>query len=468
MLEPGKRVFSSVLETIGTTPLVKLNRMTRGLRSTVLAKLEFLNPGGSIKDRIGISMIEAAEKQGLIKPGYTIVEPTAGNTGLGLALAALVKGYKVIFAVPDKMSMEKINMLKAFGARVIITPTAVPPDHPSQYVRVAERIAREEPNTFMPNQFFNPANPEIHYKATGPEIWEQSGGQVTMLVAAIGTGGTISGTGKYLKERNPEIRIVGADPEGSMYHHEFYGTTGEIHTYQVEGIGEDFMPATLDLSVVDEIVVVSDRDAFLTTRRLATEEGIFAGGSAGAATFAALRVAENLSEDQTIVVVLPDTGRNYVTRIYSDEWMCEHGFIESAEERIPVGEILKAKPKRIGKVIFVQPDDNIQTAIALMMEHDISQLPVVKEGVQVGSVAERDLVEKLSELCSREKEEGQEMRELKVEEVMASPLPTINVTDSILHPFLLLKDRNAIVVLEDGQMVDMITSVDVINCLMRR
>jgi len=463
-----KKIFDNILETIGNTPLVKLNRLTKGIEATVLAKLEFFNPGGSVKDRIGISMIEAAEKQGLIKPGYTIVEPTSGNTGLGLALAALVKGYKMIFTIPDKMSVEKINLLKAFGARVIVTPTEVPPDHPSNYVKVAERIAREEPNTFMPNQYFNPANPEIHYRTTGPEIWEQTEGKVDVLVAGTGTGGTITGTGRYLKEKNPKIRVVGVDPEGSMYHHKFYGTSGEIHTYKVEGIGEDFMPSTFDLNVVDEIMIVSDKDAFLTARRLAAEEGIFAGGSAGAAVFAALQVAKQLQKDQTVVTILPDTGRNYLTKIYSDEWMCEQGFMESAEERISVEEILKMKPKRIKKVIFVQPDDKIQTAITLMMEHDISQLPVVKDGVQVGSVTEKNLVEKLCKLCSTEKRQCEELCELKIEEVMDPPLPAVNKSDSILNPFLLLKDRNAVVVLENRQIVDIITIIDVINYLMRR
>lgn len=463
-----KKIFNNILEAIGNTPLVKLNRMAKGIESTVLVKLEFFNPGGSVKDRIGISMIEAAEEQGLIKPGYTIVEPTSGNTGLGLALAALIKGYKMIFTIPDKMSMEKINLLKAFGARVIITPTEVPPDHPSSYVKVAEKIAREEPNTFLPNQYFNPANPEIHYRTTGPEIWEQTEGRVNVLVAGIGTGGTITGTGRYLKEKNPKIRIVGVDPEGSLYHHRFYGTKGGIHTYKVEGIGEDFMPSTCDLEVVDEIMVVSDRDAFQTARRLAAEEGIFAGGSAGAAVFTALNVAKKLDKDQIVVAILPDTGRNYLTKIYSDEWMCEHGFMESSEERISVKEILKMKPRRIRKVIFVRPDDKIKTAINLMMEHDISQLPVMKDGVQIGSVTEKNLVEKLCKLCGTEKRLCEELCELKIEEMMDPPLPTISIEDSILNPFLLLKDRSAVIVLENKQIIDIITTIDVINYLMRR
>jgi len=454
------RFFNNILGTIGNTPLVKLRNVTRDFEATVLAKLEFFNPGGSVKDRIGVAMIEAAEKRGLIKPGYVIVEPTSGNTGIGLALAALVKGYKIIFTVPDKMSREKIDLLKAFGARVIITPTAVSPYHPASYVKVAERIVKETPNAFMPNQYFNPANPEIHYRTTGPEIWEQTDGKIDVLVAGMGTGGTITGTGQYLKEKNPKIRVVGVDPEGSMFHHEFYGTKGEIHTYKVEGIGEDFMPSTLDLKVVDEIITVGDRDAFLTARRLAQEEGILAGGSSGAAVFAALQVAEKLRGNQTVVVILPDTGRNYLNKIYSDEWMTEYGFLESREERISVKDILRTKSKRIKKVISVNPEDELRVAIRLMRKHDVSQLPVIKDGVQVGSIREINIMKKLT---SRQASCIQ-----KISEVMDEPLPSVKREDKILDPFVLLKDKNAVVVLENSRVVGIIATIDVINYLMKR
>jgi cystathionine beta-synthase len=319
--QTNQEVPTSILQLIGNTPILKLTKLTQNIECNILAKLEYFNPGGSIKDRIGIQMIEAAEAEGLIKPGFTIVEPTSGNTGIGLAMAAIAKGYKMIFTLPDKMSKEKIDLLRAFGAKVIITPTNVAPDHPANYVKVAERIVKETPNSFMPNQYFNHANPLTHYTTTGPEIWQQTGGKIDVLVATMGTGGTISGIAKYLKEKNPKIHVVGVDPEGSLYHHEFYGTTAnaDIHSYKVEGIGEDFLPTTLNLKIVDEIVTVNDEDAFLTARELAQKEGVFAGGSAGAAVFAALKVAEKLEKDKTIVVIIPDTGRNYVNKFYSDE-----------------------------------------------------------------------------------------------------------------------------------------------------
>ncbi|MHA1123067.1 MAG: cystathionine beta-synthase [Candidatus Heimdallarchaeota archaeon] len=455
----NQQIANSILDLIGNTPLLKLTKLTRGLNCNILAKLEFLNPGGSVKDRIGIAMIEAAEKQGIIEPGFIIVEPTSGNTGVGLALAALVKGYKMIFTLPDKMSQEKIDLLRAFGAKVIVTPTAVAPDHPSNYVKVAERIVKETPNSFMPNQYFNQSNPQAHYQTTGPEIWEQTAGRIDVLVSTMGTGGTISGTSRYLKEKNSNLKVVGVDPEGSLYHHEFYGTKGQVHPYKVEGIGEDFLPSTLNLKIVDEIITVTDKEAFLTARRLSQEEGIFSGGSAGAAVFAALQVAKKMNENQNIVVILPDTGRNYIHKLYSDEWMTEKGFLESKKERIPVRDLLEAKVRRIKKLIYIDPDSKVLEAIALMKKNDVSQLPVIKKQVQIGSVSESTLMRNLTEhsTCQR-----------RISEIMEPPLPTVKVDEKILTPFNFLKDKNGILVLEDNKIVDIITTIDVINYLMKR
>jgi len=455
----GRRVAESVLDLIGWTPLVRLNRLARGLHSAVYGKLEFLNPGGSVKDRVGLAMVEEAEKRGIIKPGYVIVEPTSGNTGVGLALAALIKGYRMIFTVPDKMSTEKIDLLKAYGAKVIVTPSTIDPDHPASYVRVAERIARETPNAFMPNQYTNPSNPAAHYQTTGPEIWEQTDGRIDVLVAGMGTGGTISGTARYLKEKNQRVHVVGVDPEGSMLHHWFNKTRGEYHSYRTEGIGEDFMPPNLDFTVIDEVETVSDKDAFLTARRLAREEGILAGGSSGAAVFASLKLAANL-DNRIIVVVLPDTGRNYLNKIYSDEWMTEYGFLESQEKRISVSEVLAAKSRRIRRVISVTPEDRLSRAIELMKKYDISHLPVIKGGAQVGSIREISIVKKLT---SRRISANQKMGD-----VMDDPLPVVRIDDMMLDPFNLLKERNAAVVVKRNRIVGIMTTIDVINYLTRR
>ncbi len=316
----------TILDLIGNTPLVHLNKVSQGLNATLLAKLESLNPGGSVKDRVGIAMLEDAEKNGQLRPGATIIEPTSGNTGMGLAMVAAVKGYKMIFVMPDKMSEEKRSLLRAFGARIVVTPTTVPPDSPENYIRVSERLLKETPNSFMPNQYRNPANPGIHYSSTGPEIWRQTDGRIDLFVCGVGTGGTITGTGRYLKERKKSIRIVGVDPEGSIFYPRFKGAPEHPRPYQVEGIGEDFMPDTFDISLVDEIVRVSDQEAFHMARRLAREEGILVGGSGGAAVVGALKAAGSLGRDSIVVTLLPDTGRNYLTKFFSDEWMREQGF----------------------------------------------------------------------------------------------------------------------------------------------
>lgn len=323
------KVANNILELIGNTPLIKLNKITKNLKPTVLAKLEFLNPGGSVKDRIGFRMLEDAEGKGLIKKGGTIVEPTSGNTGVGLAMVAALKGYKMIFTMPEKMSKEKELLLKAYGAEVIRTPTNVSPEDPRSYYKVAERIVKETKNSFCPNQYFNENNPKAHFESTGPEIWNDTDGKVTHFICGMGTGGTITGAGKYLKQKNSDIKIIGVDPEGSIFHHKFYKTKGETHQYKIEGIGEDFIPKTIDLKIIDEIIVVEDREAMVMARRLAKEEGLLVGSSSGAAMFAALRVAENLDDDNLIVTLFPDTGRNYLTKIFNDEWMVENKFLES-------------------------------------------------------------------------------------------------------------------------------------------
>ncbi len=319
-------VHRTILDVIGNTPLVRLNKVSHGLKPTILAKLENLNPGGSVKDRIGVAMIEEAERKGLLKPGGTIVEPTSGNTGVGLAMVASVKGYKMIFVMPDKMSEEKRAILRAYGAKVVVTPTNVPPESAEHYTKVAERLERETPNSYMPNQYENRANPDAHYRTTGPEIWRQTEGKVDVFVCSMGTGGTITGTGRFLKEKKKSLKVVGADPEGSIFYPRFHGQKEDPHQYKVEGIGEDFMPGTLDMSIVDDVIQVSDTDAFRMARRLAQEEGIMVGGSGGTAVQAALRVAERLDERKTIVTLLPDTGRNYLSKLFSDKWMREQGF----------------------------------------------------------------------------------------------------------------------------------------------
>src|SRR5207342_3319742 len=388
----------SVLDLVGGTPLVRIGRLTRDIgpadrQPLLLAKLEMLNPGGSVKDRIGLPMIEAAQRAGILKPGGTIVEPTSGNTGHGLAIAAALRGYKCIFVMPDKMSQEKISLLRAYGAEVVICPTAVSPESPESYYRVADRLAEEIPGAYQPNQYFNPENPATHYETTGPEIWRQTDGAIDVFVAGVGTGGTITGVGRFLKEQNPAVTVVGADPEGSVY-------SGDApRPYLVEGIGEDFWPATFDPSVVDRYVKVSDRDSFRTARAVTRQEGILIGGSAGSAVFAALQVARELDETKTIVVLLPDTGRQYLSKVYSDSWMLQHGMLDRPDV-IRVEEVLMAKHGELPPLITVGAHDKVRQAVERLQEADISQAPVVREQSTdvsqfVGSIRDRELLDRI-------------------------------------------------------------------------
>ncbi|MHB8489041.1 MAG: cystathionine beta-synthase [Candidatus Dormibacteria bacterium] len=382
----------SILDLVGNTPLVRLSKVTEGLRPLILAKLEQLNPGGSVKDRIGLPMLEDAERRGLLRPGGTVVEPTSGNTGHGLAMAAAIKGYKMIFVMPDKMSAEKISLLRAYGAEVVICPTNVERESPQSYYSVADRLTREVPGAFQPNQYFNPRNPEAHYRTTGPEVWRQTDGRITTFVAGVGTGGTITGVGKYLKEQNPAVRVIGADPEGSIY-------SGEIAPYKVEGVGEDFWPATFDREVVDEFIQVTDRESFVAARKLARQEGILAGGSAGLALHAAIQVAVDSKPDDVIVVLLPDTGRNYLSKFFSDEWMRQNGYLQRL---VParVREVIDSHTDGVPELVSVGAGRSVGEAIDLMQQYGISQLLVTENGSTaaggvVGSIQERTLLDRI-------------------------------------------------------------------------
>ena len=444
------RPFKDILEAIGKTPLIKLNRITKNIKSAIFVKAEFLNPGGSVKDRIGLRMIEAAEKEGLLKPGGTIIEATAGNTGVGLALVAAIKKYRCIFVMPDKMSQDKMTLLKAYGAEVVVTPTAVPPDSPESYNGVADRLAKEIPGAYRPNQFANQNNPLAHYVTTGPEIWEDTGGKVEVFVASMGTGGTISGTAKYLKEKNPHIVIVGADPEGSIL------SGDSPKSYKVEGIGEDFIPKTFNRQVVDEMIRVSDKESFNTARRLAREEGLLAGGSSGTAVAAALKYAQQLKKPKYMVVLLPDTGRNYLTKMYSDVWMEENGFWEGEEIKITkIKEILNEK-KDLPPIISVHSQDILSKAVNLMHGYNISQLPVVDHGKVVGSLQEASLMKLLHD--------GVDFTKQGIFAVMGKPLPALDEDTEVSEVYrLLLSGTTGIIVTRDDVPIGVITRADLVN-----
>ncbi len=449
------QILPSILEAIGSTPLVQLNKVTGDIKARVLAKVEYFNPGGSVKDRIAMRMIEAAEKNGTLKPGGTIVEATSGNTGAGLAIIAAVKGYKAIFTMADKMSNEKIRLLKAYGADVIVCPTAVPADSPKSYYSVAKKIVQETPNAILANQYFNPKNPEAHYWSTGPEIWQQTGGKIDYFVAGIGTGGTISGTAKYLKEQNPHIKIIGADPDGSILKDYFY--TKKIvkdHPYKVEGVGEDILPGTLDFSQIDEVIMKNDKQCFQAARKLARLEGIFTGGSAGLALAVALDVAAELAADKTVVVLLPDTGERYLSKFYNDEWMRENRFLDIVEST--VGEILDVKPGTLSPVLSVSSETSIRDALKIMNQNNVSQLPVVDTGESTGSIEEGQLMAKLFE--------NQERIDGLVREVMEKPFPMLSVYDRLEKAkALFAKKYPAILVEQNGEIRGIITKSDIIS-----
>jgi len=453
------QVLDTFLDAMGNTPLVRLHAVARGVKPTVLAKLEMLNPGGSVKDRIGIRMIEAAEREGTLRPGGTIVEPTSGNTGHGLAIAAAVRGYRCIFVMPDKMSQEKISLLRAYGAEVVICPTAVAPEHPESYYRVAERLASEIPGAFQPNQYWNPENPRTHYDTTGPEIWAQTDGKIDAFVAGVGTGGTISGVGKYLKEQNPDVLVIGADPEGSIY-------SGDTpRPYLVEGIGEDFWPGTYDPSVVDRFVRVSDRDSFLTARALTRQEGILVGGSCGTAVFAALQVARELDDPaKTVVVLLPDTGRQYLSKFYSDPWMRQYGFLEGPEV-VTVEQVLAAKGDELPPLLTVQAHDKVRQAIDVLQHNGISQAPVVRTETTdvaqfVGSIRDRELLERVYR--------DPDALQADVAAVMAPPIPTVEWDAPVDTAFGELERAPAVLVAKGGQVLGVLTRSDLLDFLAHR
>jgi len=450
-------VLDSFLDAVGDTPLVRLSKVTRGARATVLAKLEMLNPGGSVKDRIGIRMIEAAERDGLVRPGGTIVEPTSGNTGHGLAIAAAIKGYRCIFVMPDKMSQEKIALLRAYGAEVVITPTAVPPESPESYYRVADRLTEEIPGAFQPNQYFNQENPNAHYATTGPELWRQTDGRIDALVVGVGTGGTITGTARYLKERKPDMLVVGADPEGSIF-------SGDVHPYLTEGIGEDFWPETLDRSLVDRWVRVSDRDAFRMARRITREEGILVGGSSGTAVVAALEVARELEEGRIVVVILPDTGRNYLSKLYSDSWLLQYGLADRPEV-VRVEEVLSSKHGHVPPLVTVNARDKVRRAIDVLQEYSISQAPVVREASVdvtqfVGGVHENALLDRIFR--------DPDALQADVAEVMGPPIAMVEFDEPIEVAFETLQHGPAVLVVKAGQALGVLTRSDLLEFLAHR
>lgn len=451
----------SMISLVGNTPLVRLNSVTAGIQATVLAKVEYFNPGGSVKDRIALRMIEAAEKSGELKPGGTIVEPTSGNTGVGLAIVAQQKGYHCIFVCPDKVSADKINVMRAYGAEVVVCPTAVDPEHPDSYYNVSDRLVRETPNAWKPDQYSNPNNPASHYHSTGPELWEQTEGKITHFVAGVGTGGTISGTGRYLKDASDgRVKVIGADPEGSVY------SGGSGRPYLVEGVGEDFWPTAYDRTVADEIVAVSDKDSFQMTRRLAKEEGLLVGGSCGMAVVAALRVAERLGPDDVVVVLLPDSGRGYLSKIFNDEWMADYGFLEEGTGQARVSDVLDRKDGGIPQLVHMHPEETVGQAIEVLREYGVSQMPIVKPGAGhpdvmaaevTGSVVERELLDAL--FTKRATLDDP------LERHMSAPLPQVGSGEPVGDLMAVLGSADAAIVLVEGKPTGVVSRQDLLAFL---
>ncbi|HUN29821.1 MAG TPA: cystathionine beta-synthase [Alphaproteobacteria bacterium] len=447
----GPIYCETALDAIGNTPLVKLNKVTDGAECLVLAKVEYVNPGGSVKDRPAVAMLEEAERAGLLKPGGTIVEPTSGNTGSGLAMAAAIRGYRCILVMPDKMAKEKIDLLKAYGAEVVVTPTNVPNDSAESYYGVANRLASEIPGAFQPNQFHNHHNPEAHYHTTGPEIWRDTRGTITHFVAGIGTGGTISGTARYLKDQNPKIHVVGADPEGSIY-------SGDTpRSYAVEGIGMSYLPETVDLKVIDEMVRVSDRESFLMARRITREEGLLVGGSSGTAAVAAIKLAKTLPKEAIVVVLFPDSGRGYMSKIFNDEWMIANGFLSEGKRKATVGDVLRGKTP-LPPMITVKPDDTVKTALDLLRKYEISQLPVMNGHDIVGSVNDVGVMQAVFDQA--------DILHKPVTEVMGRPFPSLEQSEEIDRAYKLLTLANpAVVITDDGEPIGLLARQDIISFL---